>query len=330
MQWFTPIKIPVSPFPICHESKILSMGSCFAQTIGQNMIDSKFDCLVNPFGTIFNPLALSNLLQAADLTHPFHDSEVVERDGLFFHYASHSDLAASTKNDLMQKLLVQRNLCAAYLQNGTHLILTLGTAWVYELGETGQTVANCHKQPAEKFKKRLLSLDEMKENLSRLFKDFNRKYPDLKIILTVSPVRHVKDGLSGNQLSKSLLRVLCDELEKESINISYFPAYEILVDELRDYRFYAEDLIHPSAEAENYILEKWRASNFSEKTQQNIIQIQKIKLDLAHRPLNAKSQGHQNFLSNLLLKLERMNVDFDFTNEIINVKKQVEYLAQLK
>src|SRR5690606_28423934 len=160
MQWFTPITIPHSPFPISHQSKILSMGSCFADTIGQKMIDHKFDCLVNPFGTIFNPISLVRLLECAVSHDPFEESEILERDGLYFHYSSHSDVAAGSKELLVEKLLAQRSLIQEYLAEGTHLILTLGTAWVYELEETGETVANCHKQSSAKFNKRLLPLQE--------------------------------------------------------------------------------------------------------------------------------------------------------------------------
>ncbi|REG91411.1 GSCFA family protein [Algoriphagus antarcticus] len=300
------------------------MGSCFAQTIGQKMVDHKFDCLVNPFGTIFNPSSLVKLLEAALFQDQFDEAEILERDGLYFHYTSHSDLVADSKEKLIQKLLAQRNLCKEYLEKGTHLILTLGTAWVYELVESGETVANCHKQPAAKFTKRLLSLEEMKTKLWSLFDNFSRVYSDLKIILTVSPVRHTKDGIPENQLSKSLLRVLCHELEIRNSRITYFPAYEILIDELRDYRFYKPDLIHPSAEAENYIWEKWQASNFSEETQQKTSQIHKINQELAHRPLNPKSEAHRRFLNNLSQKLERLNGEFDFSNEMTTIQKQLD------
>ncbi|PZX57711.1 GSCFA family protein [Algoriphagus ratkowskyi] len=296
------------------------MGSCFAQTIGQKLVDHKFNCLVNPFGTIFNPYSLVKLLEGALLRDHFEEAEIIERDGLFFHYSSHSDLVADSKEALVQKLLAQRNLVQEYLESGTHLILTLGTAWVYELEDSGETVANCHKQAASKFTKRLLTLEEMKDKLWLLFDNLSRVCPGLNIILTVSPVRHIKDGIPENQLSKSLLRVLCHELEKGNSRVSYFPAYEILIDELRDYRFYAKDLIHPSQEAENYIWEKWQASNFSIETQQKTTLIQKIIQELAHRPLNPKSEANLKFLNNLLQKLERLNGEFDFSKEIKRIK----------
>lgn len=322
MQWSTEFTIPESQFPISHESKILSMGSCFAQTIGQKMIVTKMDCLVNPFGTIFNPRSLEMLLEGAMFQNRFEAAAIVERDGLFFHYSSHSDLVADTKDELLQKLKFQQDLTRTYLENGTHLILTFGTAWVYELEGWG-TVANCHKQPSAKFNKRQLSLGEMEDRLGLLFDNFSRVYPNLKIILTVSPVRHTKDGIPENQLSKSLLRVLCSQLENRFSFVSYFPAYEVLIDELRDYRFYKADLIHPSEVAENYIWEKWSKSHFSAETQEKVNQIQKVKLELTHRPFNPKSEAHQKFLQNLLQKLERLNDEFDFSKEIADVKAEL-------
>jgi hypothetical protein len=303
------------------------MGSCFAQTIGQKMIDAKFDCLVNPFGTIFNPNSLEILMEAALFNDQFEESLICERDGLFFHYYAHSELVAITKEKLIEGLTIQRDQTRAYLEQGTHLILTLGTAWVYELEEYG-TVANCHKQPSGLFSKRLLTIEEMESRLYNLFDNFSRRYPNLKVILTVSPVRHLKDGIAENQLSKSLLRVLCANLERRSETVSYFPAYEIMMDELRDYRFYKSDLIHPTAEAENYIWQKWQASHFSEETLTKVEEIRKINLELAHRPLYANSPAHLKFQENLLQKLERLNSQFDFSCEIAQVKPNLNSQAQ--
>lgn len=321
MQWFTEISIPKSPSPISHSSKILSMGSCFAQTIGQKMLDSKLDILVNPFGTIFHPNAIADLLEAGISGNQPDENLISERDGLFFHYSAHSDLVGNSKKDLLEKLNLQTKLTGEYLKTGTHLILTLGTAWVYEFKKTQTLVANCHKQPSDFFQKRLLSLDEMKMSLKNLFSKLSAFNPNLKIILTLSPVRHIKDGIPGNQLSKSLLRVLCSDLEKESENLSYFPAYEIMMDELRDYRFYKSDLIHPSEQAENYIWDKWADALFTPLTQKKVNQISKIKTELNHRPLNPESEAHRKFLQNLLQKLEQLNTEIDFSKEI-EVTKQ--------
>ncbi|MDR7127794.1 Mor family transcriptional regulator [Algoriphagus sp. 4150] len=323
MQWFTPFTISESPFPISHQSKILSLGSCFAQTIGQKMLAHKFDCLVNPFGTIFHPMILGDLLDHAMFQDKIEENGLIERDGTYFYLGAHSDLNGNSPEELTNNYAFHLAETKKYLETGTHLILTLGTAWIYKTKDFGR-VANCHKLSQKLFKKKLVQLEEMVSHLSHVFGNISRAYPDLKIILTVSPVRHIKDGISENQLSKSILRVLCHELNNKFGNTTYFPAYEILIDELRDYRFYKEDLIHPSVEAENYIWEKWKSSNFTEETRYKADQILKINQELAHRPLNPKSEGHRKFLQSLLSKLERLNAEFDFSKEVAAVKTQLE------
>ena len=326
MHWFTEISIPKSSSPISHNSKILSLGSCFAQSIGQKMLNSKLDIFINPFGTIFQPNALADLLVAGISGNQADQNLVSERDGLFFHYSAHSDLVGKSKNELLEKLNQRIELTGGYLKTGTHLILTLGTAWVYELKKTQTLVANCHKQPSDLFEKRLLRLEEMKLALGNLFSKLSIFNPTLKIVLTVSPVRHIKDGIPENQLSKSLLRVLCDALENEFENVSYFPAYEIMMDELRDYRFYKSDMIHPSEQAENYIWDKWAGAFFTPLTQKKVNQIFKIKLELEHRPLNPGSEANRQFLEKLLEKLERLQPEFDFSKEIETTKQNLKAL----
>lgn len=323
MNWFTSFEIPELAHPISHKSKILSMGSCFAQTIGQKMLDSKFDVLVNPFGTIFHPHNLADLLDHALFNDPLDEEGILEMEGLFLHYSTHSDLVGKSPDELNENYRQRLRLTKTFLEEGTHLIITLGTAWIYEHESFGR-VANCHKQPQRLFKKQLSTLQEMEMGLWHVLGNFSRVYPNLNIILTVSPIRHIKDGIAENQLSKSMLRVLCANLERRMESVSYFPAYEIMIDELRDYRFYKTDRIHPTEEAENYIWEKWKSSVFSPETQSKVAEIQKVQLELAHRPFNPESASHQKFLQNLLTKLERLNQEFDFSREI-ELTKQMLY-----
>lgn len=325
MQWFTEFPIPKSAFPISHQDQILSMGSCFAQSIGTKLKNHKFQIEINPFGTVFHPLALHDLLEMALFRNSADESYILERDGLFFHYSAHSDLAGTTREELIKKFNQQLTLTRRLLENGNHLILTFGTAWIYELND-GKRVANCHKQLQKLFHKRLSSLEEMKLDMGILFDNLSRVFPNLRITLTVSPVRHIKDGVSENQLSKSLLRVLCSELENRFSFVSYFPSYEIMMDELRDYRFYKPDRIHPTEEAEEYIWNKWSNSCFSPETIQKTNEISKIQRELAHRPINPDSPSHRKFLQNLLQKLERLNGEFDFSKEIQVVKQELESL----
>ncbi len=318
MRWSIDFPIPPSPQKISHQSKILSMGSCFAQTIGQRMGDAKLDVLVNPFGTVFHPVAISELLNRSFLDRSFEDRLLTEREGLFHHFLAHSDIRAESLENLMQLLRNEADKTQSQARVGTDLILTFGTAWGYELLD-GTLVANCHKVPQNQFRKRLWSIEEMKRPVLETLRAIRLANPAIRIILTVSPVRHLKDGVAENQLSKSMLRALCQNLQEDLDRVDYFPAYEILMDELRDYRFYKTDLIHPSEEAENYIWERWQQAYFTEETKKLAGEINKIRLELAHRPFNPDTEAHRKFLRNLLEKLERLNSQFDFSREIEEV-----------
>lgn len=323
MRWS--IDFPISPLanPISHSGKVVSLGSCFAQTIGARMQQVKFDTLINPFGTLFHPFNVVELLESSIFHVPIDTSGIIEREGLFTHYSFHSEVIATSPEELIERYTAQQQRVRDYLQSSSHLILTLGTAWIYEHESYG-FVANCHKQPQSIFTKRLATLSEMEDKFRTLLHNLSQVYPQLTIILTLSPVRHIKDGIAENQLSKSLLRVLCGNLEKSRFPVSYFPAYEIMMDELRDYRFYKSDLIHPSQEAEEYIWEKWQQVAFSPETQAKIKEIHAVQTDLGHRSFHPNSASHQKFLQNLLSKLERLNADFDFSEEIVEVKKQLQ------
>lgn len=323
MQWFTKFDIPKQESPFKIEDKFFSIGSCFAESMGQRMKDSKFDILINPFGTIFHPLAISQLLQASLEKTNVPEDLYLERDDMHFHYWAHSKIMGKSKVEVRGKLLGELALCREYLIKSNVLILTLGTAWVYELKSTSDLVANCHKKQGNIFQKRLTPLEEMKKSLVNTIQLLKKENPQIHVVLTVSPVRHIKDGISENQLSKSLLRVLCDELSREFENVGYFPAYEIMIDELRDYRFYKPDMIHPTQQAEEYIWEKWIQTHFSQETIQLLNEIKQLKLDLAHRPLSPASNSHQKFLNSLKQKLERMSPRIDFTKELEEVNSQL-------
>ena len=323
MRWSIDFPIPASPFFISYTSKVVSLGSCFAQTIGSKMQAAKFEVLVNPFGTLFHPLNLADLLSQALVQAQLDQLGVVEREGVFVHYASHSDVKGDTRTELEASYNQQILRLHHSLKEATHLVLTLGTAWIYTHREY-RRVANCHKQPAALFEKKLSSLEDLEKGLRSVLRLLTHVHPNLKIILTLSPVRHAKEGISENQLSKSLLRVLCAQLEQHMEAVTYFPAYEIMVDELRDYRFYKSDLVHPSEEAENYIWEKWQQAMFAQATRQKVTEIQKIQLDLTHRAFNPDSESHRKFLQNLLGKLERLQGEFDFSEEIQAVKSRLE------
>lgn len=283
------------------------------------MLENKMDILINPFGTLFHPIPICQLIDAALDDRYLPENLFLERDGMHFHYWAHSQVTGHSFEELRGRLTGERFLTKEYLLSSNYLILTLGTAWLYQMADSSEPVANCHKQPNKLFSKRLTGLEEMSSHLHQVFKKLKEKNPHLEIILTLSPVRHIKDGIPENQMSKSLLRVLCGEFANQYEQVHYFPSYEIMVDELREYRFYKPDLIHPTLQAEDYIWEKWKGSLFTKETQSLFDQISKVNLELAHRPLNPKSAAHQKFLLNLKEKLERLSSQFDFSKELESV-----------
>lgn len=321
MQFQTTFTIPKCYPLIAYGTPIVTMGSCFSATMGQKLQESKFEVLNNPFGTLFNPLSLFELLEVAVENRIFDEKMVVNHEEKYLHYAAHSSLSAASAALLLQLLQERAKQTQHYLARSSHLIITLGTAHVYEHRQSGRTVANCHKQPAGLFRKKLLTIQEMENAAKAAFAALRELNPSIQIILTVSPVRHIKDGIPENQLSKSLLRVLANQLVSAFPFVHYFPSYEIMMDELRDYRYYAEDLIHPSPLAEKYIWKKFCEALFSMQTTEVADKIHKIHQSLSHRPFNPQSQAHRLFLQNLLQKMEQMEPEFDFSIEISQLRQ---------
>lgn len=325
MLWTTSFDIPEGDNKIIHRSSILSIGSCFSTMIGEKLAERKFPVLNNPFGTIFNPLSIANLLEDSALEMPVNTDLMLVRDGLYLHFGMHSDVVAYSQDSLERLIQKKQQQVKNSLEHASLLLVTFGTAWVYEYGEKGQIVANCHKQPADLFEKRLLHPDEIQKAFSSFLNILREINPNIRVILTVSPVRHTRDGIPENQLSKSVLRLAAHDLTETYDFVSYFPSYEIMMDELRDYRFYKEDLVHPNAQAEDYIWQRFKTAWIDPKSFPLIEEFEGIKRDLAHRPFNPDSPAHMKFLDNLQKKLEKYSRDFDFSKEIDQLRKQTQY-----
>lgn len=295
---------------IRHESNLLTIGSCFSDNIGQKLLDSKFSVHLNPFGTVYNPISIFKLL----LPREVDAEKFVEVGGQYFHLDYHSQFTARDEGTLKTVLELKKKEITAYLSTADFVFITLGTAFVYERKSTAEVVANCHKLPQKNFTKRLLTIEEMISSFQQLKSYLNTVNPSLQFIFTVSPVRHIKDGIAENQLSKSLLRVLCHELTRDE-KIEYFPAYEMMMDDLRDYRFYKNDMIHPTEMAEDYIWNKFQQTYFSDQTQKIVKEWDKVRVALAHRPFNPDSESHQKFISDQLKKLDVFSEYFSITEE---------------
>jgi len=316
MKFRTELNPDPLPFQIDHQSQLLSIGSCFADMIGERLQKYKFKINANPFGNIYNPIVLHSLF---DSTTDF-GLHCVENKGVWHHHNLHSEVAATSKNKLLALIGEKKKAFDAVVQNADVIVITYGTAWVYELISEGNIVANCHKQPANLFNKRLLTIDEIEQS----FKKMAQKLPvKTHIILTVSPIRHIKDTISFNAVSKALLRVATHQLVQTVKNVHYFPAYELMLDDLRDYRFYKKDLLHPNEMAEDYIWEKFAKMALHENTLLLIKAIDDISAATQHKPFQPQSEQHQQFIASQIKKIESLGDQFNFDNELAIFKNHL-------
>ncbi|MBC7391050.1 MAG: GSCFA domain-containing protein [Opitutaceae bacterium] len=307
-----------SSWEISHEDFILSIGSCFADCISTKLSENEFKVSGNPFGIIYNPL---NIVQNLIVPFSKEDDKIINQNGRYFHFNYHSELNGNSKADLETKIksVVERK--NNDIKSADYLIITLGTAFVYFLKEGNVPVANCHKMPSHLFTKRMLSADEIVVELEKLLTYLNITNPKSKIILSISPVRHIKDTLELNTVSKSILRLATWQLmEKYPDRIAYFPAYEIMMDDLRDYRFYKEDMIHPTPQAENYIWERFSETFFSKNTIELNKEIAELLASIGHKPFHADSIEYRQFLRSTREKANKLN-------DKVSVKGVLEKLA---
>ena len=325
MDFRTPVSIDPVGFRLGLQSRVLTAGSCFAEVMGGRLQANKLNVLSNPFGTVFNPVSLAHLLHTALHNGGLPENRLVGTDGQWFHYDLHSRFAAGTREALLTEISRAMGGVSAFLPQTDCLILTLGTAWVYRLRTDGSVVANCHKVPASEFEKTLLTAGQVSAPLAILFRELLAKQPGLRIILTVSPVRHLKDTLPMNSLSKSVLRVACHELAEMFASVSYFPAYEIMTDDLRDYRFYKADMIHPSETAEQYIWQLFTESHMDAAARRFLNEWADIRRALAHRPLQPQSAGHRRFLQGLEQRLASFQYETDVSQELALVRGQLSH-----
>ena len=292
--------------PINYKSKILLLGSCFSENIGDKLSYFKFQTVQNPFGILFQPKAIERLVLNSI------NEKKYEEDELFFHneqwhsFDTHSKLSSPSKEILLENLNQSVSLTHSTLKDASHVIITLGTAWAYRFIKNDQFVANCHKVSQKKFLKEILSINEITEGLDSIVSLIRSLKQNTSIIFTVSPVRHIKDGFVENQRSKSHLTAAIHEIVDERKNIHYFPSYEIMMDELRDYRFYKEDMIHPNTVAINYIWERFKNVWISEDSQSTMKAVDNIQKGLSHRPFNPNSEEHKAFLKKLEQKIKAL------------------------
>ncbi|MFT6148237.1 MAG: hypothetical protein ACJAUH_000918 [Saprospiraceae bacterium] len=301
-----------SAFEITHADKLLSIGSCFSENIGDQLLNNKFPIIVNPYGILFNPISIIQSLQQIINNKQFSESDIFYHNQhwqSFYHHGRFSNINKTTCLNNINNAITTSN---QQVQNLDYLILTLGTANVFVHKESNQIVANCHKVPNSEFERKRLNVDEITTAFEPIFNQLKTINPKLKIIFTVSPVRHIRDGLVENQRSKATLLLAIDTLVAQYDFASYFPAYELVLDDLRDYRFFNADMIHPSKLAIDYVWNYFSEIYFSNKTKQIIHQIDKIIQAKNHRPFDEDSKMHQNFIQNQIDKIYQLKKQYSF------------------
>ncbi|MFK8036864.1 MAG: GSCFA domain-containing protein [Crocinitomicaceae bacterium] len=288
MKFRTEVKPLINENLISHQSKILLFGSCFAENIGDKLLKSDFDVKINPFGIAFNPMSILKQINGS----PVEINHMIGAGDNVMSFDYHSKYNGKTIADFEAKISKDQKIVKREIESADIVGFTFGTAWTYLLKQTNQTIANCQKQPASLFTKQLLNIDSILEQYTLFIQELLLSNPNVKIILTVSPVRHLKDGLIENNRSKAILLLLCQNLAnlfKE--NVIYYPSYEIVMDDLRDYRFFEKDLLHPNEMAIDYIYTHFQNSFFSENTKTINVMIDKYNRLLNHKNINSSKNN---------------------------------------
>jgi hypothetical protein len=315
----TVVDIPESPDKISYHTKCLFMGSCFTDNIGEYLTAHKFPVLVNPFGTLFNPASIAENLGMLMHDKKFTADDLIQHNGLWFSLNHYTAFAYPDQEACLARINKSMAEASAWLKQCTYLFLTFGTAWIYTYNKTGKLAANCHKLPAAEFTRKLMDPEDITESYHKCIDELNNYCPGIKVIFTLSPVRHWKDGAVNNQLSKSILHYSIHKLLISHSNTAYFPAYEIFMDELRDYRFYAVDMLHPSEQGKTYIWERFFETWMDESVKKPMAGVNAILKAVTHRPLHTETFNHKKFVHNTLKHIDQLTGLYpflDFSKEI--------------
>ena len=319
----TPVSPGISSRKILLNDPLFLIGSCFTENIGNKLSEYKFDNLSNPYGVIYNPVSIFNLMIEALLEKPANEDLILVNQGACRHYNYHSDIAALNKEELLSQIGEANKYSKIYLLQSKWILITLGTSIVYFHKKLKEIVSNCHKVPAKEFDKKRLHPDEILKGFDAFYQTLASLNNDFNIILTVSPVRHIRDSFETNSLSKSILRYACGLLSESYDNVQYFPSFEIMMDDLRDYRFYDTDMLHPNDSAIEYIWELFQQSYFSDDTRQFIQNWGKIRNAMHHKPFFPDSKEHQKFLRSTIQKLKTFREKVDISDELRLLERQL-------
>ena len=305
--------IPISKephHPIDYSSKLFLLGSCFSENIGNKFEYFKFQTNQNPLGILFHSKTIETLVTDAINEKEYTEKDVFNLNERWHSFDAHSALSTTSKEEIVDNLNSAIKATNQQIQQATHIIITLGTAWVYRHIASDQIVANCHKVPQKQFLKELLSVEDITESLESIIALIRDVNPKVNFIFTVSPVRHLKDGFIQSQQSKAHLISAIHQIMEPRKGVFYFPSYEIMMDELRDYRFYAEDMIHPNKTAIEYIWNRFSDTWISSTTKETMIKVDSIQKRLQHKPLNPYSKEHLKFLEKLDTDIKQIQKQF--------------------
>lgn len=321
---FTYVPVPEYPFRISYEDKIMSMGSCFSENMASYLAENKFLIFSNPFGILYNPQSIFQGLNRVLEQRAYEKSDLFFQNDIWHSFDHHSHFSSVDPDESLEK--INTALKDAYLQlkSAKLFIMTWGTSKVFQEKESQRIVANCHKVPQQNFDTFSMSTKEIIRQFEEIYSKIKALNPDVQLLLSVSPIRHIRDGLHRSHLHKAPLLLAIDALEKKYPNIHYFPAYEIVFDELRDYRFYKRDMIHPSNQAVEIIWKRFSNAFFTENTIQTMAQVQKVVNAAAHKPFFPDSELHHAFIEKQLLAIEKLALQYpemDFSKEITIFKQ---------
>lgn len=312
------------PYTITHADKIISIGSCFSENIGLKFRDYKFNININPFGQQYNPYSIAKAIHRLLQANAYTEKELVHHDELYHSFDHHGSFSRSNVNDTLQHINSNLEQASHDLKNATLLFLTFGTSHVFTLKESGEYVSNCHKLSGTQFERKVLKPKEIVDALSNAIRELQKVNPNIKIIATISPVRYFAFGHYENSVSKAHLFTAINELQEIFPYMFYFPAYELVMDDLRDYRFFAEDMLHPNYQATNYVWEALCNTMLDRKTLGLMKEIDEILLAARHRPRNPNSDAHRKFVQKYIGKIEELQQKgLSFASEYEALSKQL-------
>lgn len=313
MNFRTNIKLNKEHNQIDYDSKLLLIGSCFSENIHKKLEYFKFQAKSNPFGILYNPITIEKLITNAINREKYTEKDIFQLNERWHCFDAHSDCSSNTKDEVLENLNLAINSTKKQLQSSSHIIITLGTARIYRHIESDSVVGNCHKVPQKKFLQELLSVKQIIASLENIIELVKGENPTVNIIFTVSPIRHLKDGFVENTQSKAHLISAIHQLIDNRKQLYYFPSYEIMLDDLRDYRFYNEDLVHPNQQAINYIWEHFKSVWILENTSKIMKEVDSIQKGLSHKPFNPNSEKHQEFLNKLKKKEHQLKDKYNIS-----------------